>query len=65
MRAVPEPPDPDSQIPRGYFANFQASTLVFSHSGCWRITARVGRKSLTFVTLVMQVSGIGRNFGYR
>jgi hypothetical protein len=31
---------------------FQPSTLVFPTEGCWEVTGRVGRSSLTFVTSV-------------
>jgi hypothetical protein len=31
---------------------FQPSTLVFPTEGCWEVTGRVGRSSLTFVTNV-------------
>ena len=33
----------------------QPTSLVFPTDGCWRITGRVGRETLTFVTLVVKV----------
>jgi len=53
-----------SDVPSGYHANFQASRVTFPTQGCWKVTGRVGRKSLTFVTLVIKVTGVGRSFGY-
>jgi nicotinate-nucleotide pyrophosphorylase len=36
----------------GEGARLQASGLIFKTEGCWRITGRVGRTTLTFVTRV-------------
>jgi len=42
-----------AEIPEGYgAAGFQATALVFPEAGCWEITARAGKASLTFVTKV-------------
>ena len=42
-----------AHIPSGYGADgFQSSGLLFAGPGCWEVTARVGDKSLSFVTLV-------------
>jgi hypothetical protein len=41
-------------IPPGYGSNFQASGITFPSEGCWRVTGRVGRHSLTFVTIVLE-----------
>jgi hypothetical protein len=40
-------------VPDGYGdRGFQATAIVFPTQGCWRVTGRVGRASLTFVLLV-------------
>jgi hypothetical protein len=40
-------------VPDGYGdRGFQASAIVFPTQGCWRVTGRVGRASLTFVVQV-------------
>ena len=40
-------------VPEGYGeSGLQASAIVFPTEGCWRVTGRVGRTSLTFVVLV-------------
>lgn len=36
--------------PVGEGARLQASGLIFKTEGCWRVTGRVGRTTLTFVT---------------
>jgi hypothetical protein len=42
-----------SSVPDGYGDHgFQASGVGFTEPGCWEVTGRVGRSSLTFVTLV-------------
>jgi hypothetical protein len=41
-----------AHVPSGYGegARLQASGLIFKTQGCWRVTGRVGRTTLTFVT---------------
>jgi hypothetical protein len=41
-----------AHIPNGYSAGFQATGLTFPTTGCWRVTGRYGRASLTFTVLV-------------
>jgi hypothetical protein len=42
-------------VPDGYGERgFQATAIVFPTQGCWRVTGRVGRASLTFVIQVGQ-----------
>lgn len=43
-------------VPAGYGngAGFQASSVIFKTEGCWRVTGRVGRAKLTFVTKVVK-----------
>jgi hypothetical protein len=33
---------------------FQASGVYFPNEGCWEVTGRVGRTTLTFVTFVIK-----------
>lgn len=45
-----------SHIPDGYGeTGFQASGLIFSTTGCWEVTGKVGDQSLTFITLVEKI----------
>jgi hypothetical protein len=39
-------------VPTFHPARLQASGLIFKTEGCWRVTGRVGRTTLTFVTRV-------------
>jgi hypothetical protein len=39
-------------VPDGYGAGFQATGITFPTTGCWRVTGRYGRASLTFTMLV-------------
>lgn len=49
-------PPLQADIPKGYGnTGFQASSLIFPTQGCWKVTARVGNASLTFVTRVKRV----------
>ena len=53
-RAVP------GGAPDGYGSTgFQPSGVVFTMQGCWRVTGRVGKASLSFVTLVVTAAGNG------
>ncbi len=49
-------------IPDGYGEiGFQATALIFPTPGCWEVTGRVAKQSLTFVTLVERIgNGPGR-----
>lgn len=40
-------------VPDGYYGDFQASALFFPTPGCWEITAKSDRSTLTFVMLVL------------
>ena len=43
-----------ADIPDGYGdTGFQVSALIFTTTGCWEVTGRVGESSLTFVTEVL------------
>ena len=43
------------EVPDAYGGSgFQPSVLVFPEPGCWRVTARVGEASLTFITDVVR-----------
>ena len=45
-----------AEITSGYGAiGLQPTSLIFPTDGCWRITGRVGRETLTFVTVVVKV----------
>ena len=45
-----------AEIAPGYGTiGLQPTSLIFPTDGCWRITGRVGRETLTFVTLVVKV----------
>lgn len=57
-------PPLSAEVPDGYHGTFQASAIVFPTERCWRVTGRVGGRSLTFVTAVIKVTGIRRNFSY-
>jgi len=47
-------------VPDGYGSTgFQVSGVSFSTQGCWRVTGRVGKTSLSFVTLVVTAAGNG------
>jgi hypothetical protein len=48
-----------AHVPNGYGAGFQATGLTFPTTGCWRVTGRYGRASLTFTMLVTK-SPLGR-----
>jgi hypothetical protein len=53
-------PVASAHVPDGYGATgFQASAIDFPSQGCWKVTGRVGRSSLTFVTLVVTATGNG------
>lgn len=44
-----------SEIPPYYgLSGFQPSGIFFSTEGCWEVTGKVGKASLTFVTLVLK-----------
>lgn len=43
-----------ADVSDGYPAGFQATTLTFPTTGCWRVTGRYGRTSLTFTMLVLK-----------
>jgi hypothetical protein len=44
-----------ANIPDGYGdTGFQATSLIFSTPGCWEVTGRVGKASLTFVVHVIK-----------
>jgi hypothetical protein len=44
-------------VPTGYGARgFQPSGIHFPTAGCWEVTGAVGKKALTFVTLVVKAS---------
>jgi len=46
-----------ANIPGGYGTiGFQASELIFPAEGCWEVTGRVAKQTLTFVTLVIKTS---------
>ena len=52
-------------IPEGYGnSGFQASALIFSGPGCWEVTARIGDRSLTFVTTVELKTAAASNHMY-
>jgi hypothetical protein len=43
-------------VPDGYGrTGFQASGIDFPTEGCWQVTGKAGRASLTFVTIVLKV----------
>lgn len=53
---APAPPM-RSYIPDGYAAaGFQPVGLIFPTPGCWKITARLGAGSLSFVTIVDKIA---------
>lgn len=41
-----------AHIPPGYDGTFQATAVIFPSPGCWKVTARAGDASLTFVVSV-------------
>ena len=41
-----------AHVPNGYGPGFQATGITFPTTGCWRVTGRYGRASLTFTVLV-------------
>jgi len=44
-----------ARIPGGYgLIGFQATKVLFSTPGCWRVTGMVGDEKLSFVTLVLK-----------
>jgi hypothetical protein len=46
-------PPLEARVPSGYGdIGFQATSIYFPTPGCWEVTGRVGRASLTFVTIV-------------
>ena len=46
----------DGIVPRGYGnVGFQPSVVGFPGPGCWEVTAHLGKRSLSFVTLVEKV----------
>jgi hypothetical protein len=56
-RRLDEPaPSLRADIPAGYGDfGFQSSALIFPTPGCWEVTGRVGKATLTFVTLVRRI----------
>jgi hypothetical protein len=56
---APAPPA-KADIPSGYGpSGFQPSGVVFPTQGCWKVTGRVGKARLVFVTLVVKAAGNG------
>jgi hypothetical protein len=52
---APAPPASGLTFPGGYgLTGFNASGVIFPTEGCWRVTGRVGRVTLTFVTFVIK-----------
>jgi hypothetical protein len=52
---APAPPASGLTFPGSYgLTGFNASGVVFPTEGCWRVTGRVGRVALTFVTFVIK-----------
>jgi hypothetical protein len=44
-----------ASVPEGYGdTGFQASAIIFPNEGCWEVTGKVGKASLTFVTKVIR-----------
>ena len=41
-----------AEIPEGYYGSFHASGLIFSESGCWKVTGKSGNRELTFIIWV-------------
>jgi hypothetical protein len=51
-----------ASIPEGYGGiGFQATALIFSEPGCWKVTAHVGDRSLTFITAVELKPAVASN----
>jgi len=49
------PPASGLTFPGGYgLTGFNASGVIFPTEGCWQVTGRVGRVTLTFVTFVIK-----------
>ena len=49
-----------ADVPSGYGrSGFQPSGVVFPSQGCWKVTGRVGKAQLEFVTLVVRAAGNG------
>jgi hypothetical protein len=54
-RRLDAPAPPASGRAPGYgLTGFNASGVIFPTEGCWRVTGRVGRATLTFVTFVIK-----------
>ncbi len=54
-RRLDAPAPPLSGTASGYaLTGFNASSVRFPTEGCWRVTGRVGRAALTFVTFVIK-----------
>jgi len=54
-RRLDGPAPPATGLTSGYgLTGFNASAVIFPTEGCWQITGRVGRASLTFTTFVIK-----------
>ena len=54
-RLLDAPAPPASGLASGYgLTGFDASGVIFPTEGCWQVTGRVGRVTLTFVTFVIK-----------
>jgi hypothetical protein len=54
-RRLDAPAPPASGLASGYgLTGFNASGVMFPTEGCWQVTGRVGRVTLTFVTFVIK-----------
>lgn len=54
---APAPPA-HGVVPSGYgFTGFQASGVSFPTEGCWEVTGKVGKTTLSFVTFVIKRGG--------
>jgi hypothetical protein len=52
---APAPPLSGQTFPGSYgLTGFNASGVIFPTEGCWQVTGRVGRVTLTFVTFVIK-----------
>ena len=51
---APAPPASGQQTSGYGLTGFNASGVIFPTEGCWQVTGRVGRVSLTFVTFVIK-----------
>jgi hypothetical protein len=48
-----------ARVPIGYGSRgFQSSAIFFPSEGCWRVTGRVGRQKLVFVTIVLKAKTV-------